>query len=389
MCRPKWPKKRSRPDRQPGRVNDSLLLRQVALVSYGTQFLRGLLPLEQWYQHGIFFDARLQFRDGADQRLLAADFTLWLTMLRATGAQRLSLHQPSELAVTTPAAERGGDYIVVAHFPDRYQLWVTGTETAGWREPAELQAQATSKYTYPYFPDAATYAARLDSYWCIKDVDGALALPETDWGKLTTTIRGDLAIRIASGTQPGVPFNVRVPSDRAWSQFPLFIFNNGLSQPHRLMTALDLAKSKYDNDTHCKNEGNLYNFLDEQGSAELYAWSQRLDQWIIDVLLRCANENRSTGKFKVAPTAPEPTKAEATADNLAATPSAAIVAPPAPTNVADEAPLGKWGRRMAFAFLLAAITAGLLAFGMLIARYPWSALLIALPFAYYLHQKKD
>ena len=56
-------------------MHQESIFRQVALVSYGTKFLSDKLALENWYQHGIFFGARLQFRALADNALLADDFS--------------------------------------------------------------------------------------------------------------------------------------------------------------------------------------------------------------------------------------------------------------------------------------------------------------------------
>ncbi len=82
----------------------SIDLRQITLVSYGSQFLQGRMPLEDWYQHGAFHDSRFQFRALDDNALLADDFTLWLGMLQRQGATRLSLHLPHELPMCVVAA---------------------------------------------------------------------------------------------------------------------------------------------------------------------------------------------------------------------------------------------------------------------------------------------
>lgn len=69
------------------------LFRAVALTSYGTGCLRGDLPLEDWLRHGVFFQARFQFRSPDHNALLADDFTLWLGNLARSGATRLSLRR--------------------------------------------------------------------------------------------------------------------------------------------------------------------------------------------------------------------------------------------------------------------------------------------------------
>lgn len=63
------------------------MFRQVALVSYGTQFLRHACALEDWYRHAVFRDARSQFRSLAGNALLVDDFTQWLDHLRRSGSE--------------------------------------------------------------------------------------------------------------------------------------------------------------------------------------------------------------------------------------------------------------------------------------------------------------
>lgn len=402
------------------------LLRQVALVSYGTQFLRGKLPFDAWYRHGIFFESRLQFREAADRRLLADDFTLWLTVLQGTGARRLSLHPRADFAVAALHAKHGGDYVIAVHFPERYQLWIVGLEQPAWKAQGDAFAEAMGGGTFPYVPAAASYAGQLDSYWCMEDIAGALPVPATDWGKLAATIRDDLDVDVRPAAMPAGPFMAHSATDAQWARLPVFVYARTLVLPHQLMAVLDVAKGKYDNDTHCKNEGNLYNFMGPEASDRLFAWSQRLDQWIIDVALRCANEDRSVASTTV----PAPTRAHAGTKSVPAKSAAGLPAHAGtgkdgtskdgtiedriskdrlrkdgtskdrtskdgtskdgsePASPPDDVTLGKWGSRLAFALMLAIIGIALLAFCLGIARYPKLGIVAALLVAYYLGKRK-
>jgi hypothetical protein len=153
-------------------TSHAFLFRQVALVGYGTQFLRHKLPLEDWYRHGVFFDARFQFRSLEDKRLLADDFTVWLGTLAQAGATRLSLHPAAQLKVD-------GDYAVAVHFPDRYQVWAVGVEQPAWQERFE-------------FPRARGYAGDVDSYWLTGEQAGQLPVPATNWKEFAAAIAADL-----------------------------------------------------------------------------------------------------------------------------------------------------------------------------------------------------
>ena len=107
-------------------MRDETFLRQVTLVSYGTQFLCGKLPLNGWYHHSIFHKTRFQFRSADDNRLLADDFTLWLAALRNAGAQRLSLHTDNEFPAMARHFGRKVNCVVAVHHADHYELWTGG-----------------------------------------------------------------------------------------------------------------------------------------------------------------------------------------------------------------------------------------------------------------------
>jgi hypothetical protein len=264
--------------------------RQVALVSYGTKFLRGELALEDWHRHGIFRDARLQFRRLADNVLLADDFTLWLGILKQSGATRLSLHLAAGLGVAEPRVEHGGDYVVVAHSAEHYQLWAVGKERSAWAEHP-LMPNDEHQMT-PVFPDAAYYGGELDSYWCVAEQPGVLEVPKTHWDELVAAVRKDLDINLASNHVPAGLFFGYVSEQPAWAKLPLFPSSKIAYQAHRLLATLDRERSIFDNDMNPKNDGGDYYQLDQKGLEEKYSWGQRLDSWIIEVQLRCANEYR-------------------------------------------------------------------------------------------------
>jgi hypothetical protein len=245
----------------------AFLFRQVALVSHGTQFLRQRLPLEDWYRHGVFFDARFQFRSLDGNRLLADDFTVWLGTLARAGATRLTLHPAATLGVE-------GAYAVVVQFAARYQVWSVGVETPAW-EGWE-------------FPRAQGYAGAIDSYWLTGERPGQLPVPATDWKKLAATIAAELEIAVPAGDVPAGPFIPYIAEDAAWARMPLF---PGGRLAHRVVATLYREQGRFDNDTHPKNEGNLFLGLDDAGADKLQYWGQRLDEWLIDALLRSANDD--------------------------------------------------------------------------------------------------
>lgn len=366
------------------------ILRHVALASYGTQFLRGELALEEWYRHGVFFDARLQFRALADNALLADDFTWWLGILHHSGAVRLSLHRLAEFELSVPRAMHGGDYAMVVHYADRHQVWIVGEERAAWREHPLLPDDANQ--TSPIFPDATGYGGDLDSYWCVEERPGKLELPDTKWPQLTAAIAADLDITIPSSQVPAGPLFVAVPEDASWARLPLFPFSKSASVAHRLLATLYREQAQFANDTHPKNEGSVYKSLDDAGAAQADEWSARLDRWVIDVELRCANECSEPALMHRGITRPEMRKEDAFSEMPAgvAQRTQQQAKPLAePINAEQPKPDGKWISRIVFVVVIVVASLLILSIANIIAGFPWLALLLGLPCALYANYKNQ
>jgi hypothetical protein len=346
--------------------------RQIVLVSYGTQYLRGKIALDDWHRHGTLFNARLQFRALADNGLLADDFTLWLGILKAAGATRLSLHLAAAFEVDVARADKGGVYAVVVHFPDRHQIWVVGQEQATWLSHPLFPGEEGQGY--PVFPDAACYGGPIDSYWWLEDRAGQLEVPDTDWKALARAIATDLESPVPSSLAPGGPYFGPLPHDVPWAKFPLFPSSNFTSLAHRIMSTLARMQSTFSNDTNPKNESNPYQFLDQEGAAKLTIWGRRLDSWMLEVQLRCANETRSfdlTGKntpLARVHTAPPPHQ-NITDDGAEEDASS----PDVPAEQSASTSNSKWGGRIAFIVKVALGSLAMIFLARLVASYPWLA----------------
>ncbi len=357
-------------------MSSATLLRQVALVGYGTRFLRGELSLEDWHRHSIFRDARQQFRATADNALLADDFTLWLQILAKSGAVRLTLHRAAALHADEPRIAHAGGLAIVAHFADAHQAWTAGTEHAAWLEHPLLAEDAP--HGIPVFPHAASHGGDVDAYWCGATVQGRLDVPGTDWKALAAAIAADLDIAMPAPGAAG-PFFHAAPEQSSWARLPLFPDGAGSRLAHRLVATLAREQATFANDTHPKNENSYYQNLDVAGAAQVDDWGRRLDEWMTELLLRCANEcgqpaARRTHAFEPPRPALPESEESGTAQPALATPPDATLAP---------ATAGKWTRRLAFAGVFALASLSVLALANVIAGFPWLALLAGLPCALY------
>ncbi|MET0320966.1 MAG: hypothetical protein ABW069_09625 [Duganella sp.] len=322
-------------------AQSALLFRCVALVSYGTGFLRKELPLEDWYRHGIFFDARFQFRSPGQNALLAGEFTNWLDSLAHSGAKRLSLHRMDEFDIAVVPAAGRLDYAVVAHFPDRYQIWAAGNEAEAWE--AET-----------YLSPGRAYAGDIDSYWLVAERRGQLDIPATNWKETAAAIAKDLDFPVPSSQVPVPtgPFFPDISTDQEWAKLPLFPTSPRASLAHRIVATLDWKRGQFDNDTNPKNEYNLYLSLDDEGCRKLTEWSDRLDRWLTDVLLRAANEFGEAGLFKpihppAKPASSTPRQADIAENEGAMAMATATAAEP------DRKSAGKWSARLRYLLALA------------------------------------
>lgn len=350
--------------------------RQLALVSYGTQFLRDKLALDDWYRHGIFFGARLQFRQLADNALLADDFTWWLGILKESGAVRLSLHLLSEFGIAHPPVIHDGDYAVVAHFPDRHQIWAVGVERAAWLDhPLVPDVPGV-----PIFPDATHWGGEIDGYWCVEERPGPLAVPETNWKALANSIATDLETTIPSSLAPPGPIFLPSTPPAAWARFPLFPSGSVTVVAHGILASLYREQSRFANDTHFKNDSSYYQGLDDEGAAKVDDWGRRLDGWIVEVEMRCANEYRQRASSDDGMPLPlPPAAAKPAATSVRQEPERK-----APTYTDPVTPPGrKWFRRIVFLVVLAVVCLLLLAFAHIVAAWPWLSVVLGLPFAIY------
>lgn len=342
--------------------------RQITLVSYGTQFLRGKLALDDWYRHGIFFNARLQFRQRDGNALLADDFTWWLGILKQSGALRLSLHLLAEFGIARPAIILYGEYAVVAHFPDRHQIWAVGVERPAWRDhPLVPHVPGI-----PVFPDATSWGGEIDSYWCLDERPGQLEVPETNWKALADAIGTDLDLAMPSSLAPPGPVFLPPEPRASWARFPLFPSGSVTVLAHGMLASLYREQAKFANDMHFKNENSYYQSLDDEGAAKVDDWGRRLDGWVGEIEMRCANESRQrASRDDGVPLPLPPAAAKPAARHAASEDIRPVLDARTPLYADPVTPPGRrWLRRIVFVAVLAVVCLLLLAFAHIVAAWP-------------------
>lgn len=115
---------------------DQIWKQQLALVTYGNEYLAQDLSFNHWLKHQVFNQHQIQFRDLLSQHLLAQHFQIWLEHLKQQDVRRLSLHQASILndeKNPNPNVELlPFAHFIVSHEPQHKSAWIFGKELAEW-----------------------------------------------------------------------------------------------------------------------------------------------------------------------------------------------------------------------------------------------------------------
>lgn len=115
---------------------DPIWKQQLALVSYGNEYLNQNLSFNDWANHAIFNQHILAFRDLNNQHLLAQHFQVWLEGLKQQGVSKISLHDSSLLIDEknpNPNVELlPYAHFIVSHHAKAQVAWIFGKELAKW-----------------------------------------------------------------------------------------------------------------------------------------------------------------------------------------------------------------------------------------------------------------
>jgi hypothetical protein len=266
--------------------------RQVALCAWGSQFLAGHNDLESWYRHGIFWDARQQFKQLNEPRLLADDFTAWLCWLKHRGATRLTLHWASSAAhLPNIAGIQWGRWLMGAHFSNSCELWALALETPLTDSYFDgVDSQLKDMASKP----AAYYAGDIDCYVCIDTVLGFPEIAPINWTQTANHLQAALFAPNSRRSEAWPPapglLILGHRADSEWANLPILPPSATTTLPNTLLLLLQIEHGRFANDTHCKNEGNLYAMANTQEAATIEQWGSTLDHWLDTVQLAAANE---------------------------------------------------------------------------------------------------
>ncbi len=115
---------------------DQIWKQQLALVTYGNEYLAQDLSFNRWLKHQFLTSINFSFVILLSQHLLAQHFQIWLEALNKQGVRRLSLHQPTILndeKNPNPNVELlPFAHFIVSHEAQHKSAWIFGKELAEW-----------------------------------------------------------------------------------------------------------------------------------------------------------------------------------------------------------------------------------------------------------------
>jgi len=374
--------------------------RQIALCAWGSQYLAGHDDLEDWFRHGVFWNAPQLFRAFPGRELIATDFAAWLYWLRARGATRLSLHALAP--VDAPAGNEiyWGKRWICVHFPQGCERWLSGEEEPSCREANEAAKNTARQATGRghWIPDPAVYAGEIDTWWCLGTGE-AVTLPKTDWPATAARVKAELFPEEGLRGEWRLPARARLLAgnrgDAEWSRLPTLPplkdqAGGSPLLPHRLLAYLDNEEARFDNDTHCKNENSLYAFASDEETARISRWGQNLNDWLDTLQLAAANElhweENTTGGAVLSIPGTEPA-GEAQLQPDADTSATAAQALPQ-VGGAEPASSGRGIPALLIdGIVLVVLCVVIVALARVLGRYEWLSVLIALPWMLYIRKK--
>ncbi|PLK47996.1 hypothetical protein [Uliginosibacterium sp. TH139] len=371
--------------------------RQIALCAWGSQYLAGGNELDDWFRHGVFWEAPQLFRSLPGRTLIAADFCAWLFWLRSRGAMRLTLHATESGQVPAGEDFYWGERLICVHFAEGCERWLTGEEIPGCTDAndAALEAAREASGEWSWVPDPGAYAGDIETWWCL-GMGEAISVPETDWSASAARLQAELF------PEDGLRGRWRLPDqtelragnkgDAEWSSLPTLPHSRSLTLPHRLLDYLHGEQARFSNDTHPKNEGNLYVCASAEEAARIDHWGERLDAWVDTLQRAAANERRwregGKGGSMLMPALPDATVSAAQQD-AASVPVTETNPPSAPRVIEQPAAQARAITPLLIdGIVLAVLCVLIVALAKVLSRYEWISLLIALPWMLYVRRRQ-
>lgn len=269
--------------------------RQVALVSYGNEFLTDTIDSEILDRHPLLFTHFPVLRDLEHGTLLAGSASHILNHLKIQGLYKISLHFASEVSPPLPDSQifdfydREQDFCIVCHFPNQiFKVLIHVEEKPLWQEYDANQFPLQSNYN--------NYHDSVENY-VLMDVspdfsDKILAdLQPFSWQSFYNDYQNkvyafEISKRYGSFPVPLTESNC-YEGDlyQKEEQFPLLPYSLKRNYVSNLIINAVALRYRFNNESHPKNEYADYWHMSEEEKIQFSQADRTLDQ-IFPILLK-------------------------------------------------------------------------------------------------------
>ncbi|USA52031.1 hypothetical protein NDN13_11045 [Acinetobacter sp. C32I] len=280
------------------------IYRQIALVSYGNEFLTGGVDSELLDRHPLLFTHFPILRNIEQGNLLAGSASHFLSFLKSQGLEKISLHSASNLSNYLNESELfnftqgDSDFCIVCHFPQQQlKALIHCEEKSLW--------QSYDNDGYPLYSDYNNYHDSVENYVLIDLPVVAISsitedLKPISWQSFFNEYQEKIyhfAVARRFGSYP-VPLtdNNCYEGDmyQIEEQFPVLPYNLKKNYASILMLNAARLKSQFDNESHIKNDNGDYWHMSETEKLEFDTARNTLEEFHILILKYTANQYQNS-----------------------------------------------------------------------------------------------
>ena len=244
--------------------------RQIALVSYGNEYLKGAVDSELLDRHPLLFDHFPILRDLEHGTLLCGSASHLLEHLKSLGATKISLHLSSDLLDDLIDSKMftffhsETSFCIAVHFQDNiFKILVFSKEIP--------RLQSYDNTGYPIFSNYSNYYDNTETYTLHEPSEVSISniqkdLTPVDWQNFFKFVQNSLYpndIAKRYGIYP-IPldntncYEGNLFNSEKEEQYPLLPFTIRKNYASNLIENTAILEKYYASASHCKNEYNDY-----------------------------------------------------------------------------------------------------------------------------------
>lgn len=281
--------------------------RQIALVSYGNEYLKGAVDSELLDRHPLLFDHFPILRDLEHGTLLCGSASHLLEHLKSLGATKISLHLCADLLDELIDSKMftffhsETSFCIAVHFQDNiFKILVFSKEIPNLQSYDNTGYPIFSNYSN-YYDNTETYTLHEPSEISILNIQKDLA--PVDWQNFFKFVQNSLYpndIAKRYGIYP-IPldntncYEGNLFNSEKEEQYPLLPFTIRKNYASNLIENTAILEKYYASASHCKNEYNDYIQMNDEEKKQFETATRNLTLLHPIILKNCANHYQDSG----------------------------------------------------------------------------------------------